>query len=212
MPKEEQKNGKGLTPIAYGMSLHQSKYIAEIVVSTDSKEIAANLREHFPLVTILDRPEAIRGDLVSMNDIIAYDLSQVEGEHFLQTHSTNPLMTVNTIDAAIECYFSSLGKYDSLFSVTPRQVRLYWKDGKAINHDPEQLLPTQHLEPIYQENSRLYVFSRTSFYQSGNWRIGLKPQMFEMDKLEAVDIDEEEDFRLAEALHKLKYVSGACSE
>ena len=188
------------------MSLQDSKYITWIVIDTDSQEIAQNALKHFDQVSILDRPEAIRGDFVSMNTIIAYDLSQIEGEHFLQTHSTNPLVTTATIDRAIEYYFNGLETHDSLFSVTRHQTRLYWQDGWPINHNPQELLRTQDLEPIYEENSCLYIFSRTSFLQSGNRRIGLKPQMFEMDKLEAVDIDEEQDFKWAEIVLESRYV------
>lgn len=190
------------------MSLQNSKYIGRIVIDTDSRAIAQNALEHFDGVSILDRPEAIRGDFVSMNAIILYDLSQIEGEHFLQTHSTNPLLTTETIDKTIECYFDGLEMCDSLFSVTRHQTRLYWQDGRPINHNPEEMLRTQDLDPIYEENSCLYIFSRTSFSQSGNRRIGLRPQMFEIDKLEAVDIDGEQDFRLAEILFKSKYAEG----
>lgn len=188
------------------MGLQGSRYISKIVINTDSREIAQSAQKHFPMVTILDRPEAIRGDL-SINIIIGYDLSQIEGEHFLQTHSTNPLLAPATMDKAIECYFQNLGHHDSLFSVTRRQVRLYWHDGRPINHwlhSPQQSLRTQDLEPIYEENSCLYIFSRTSFHRSGNWRIGRHPQMFEINKLEAVDIDQEEDFLLAELLCQAK--------
>lgn len=190
------------------MSLQSSKYVDKIVIDTDSQEIAQNALEHFDRVSILDRPEAIRGDFVSMNTIIAYDLSQIEGEHFLQTHSTNPLLTTATIDKAIECYFQNLEAYDSVFSVTRHQARFYWQDGQPINHNPQELLRTQDLAHIYEENSNLYIFSRASFSQTGNRRIGLKPQIFEMDRLEAVDIDEENDFGLAEVLHKSKYAEG----
>lgn len=191
------------------MSLQNSKYITDIIIDTDSQEIAQNALKHFERVRIIDRPETIRGDLVSMNIIIAYDLSQIEGEHFLQTHSTNPLLTIATINEAIECYFKNLDTYDSIFSVTRCQTRLYWQDGRPINHNPKKLLPTQDISPVYEENSNLYIFSRKSFSQSGNRRIGLKPRMFEMDKLEAVDIDEEQDFKLAETLYKLKHDEGA---
>ena len=89
-----------------------------------SDAIADNVREYFPEVQIISRPEEIQGDFVSMNEIIVYDLSQLEGEHFLQTHSTNPLLTSATLDRAIETYFSNLDEYDSLFSVTRLQSRL----------------------------------------------------------------------------------------
>jgi len=183
-------------------SLLASKYIEHVVINTDSQIIAEDAKTHFgERVIIIDRPEEIQGDFVSMNDIIAYDLKQLEGEHFLQTHSTNPLLRAETIDRAIETYFDGLGRYDSVFGVTKIQTRFYDKDANPVNHDPQELLRTQDLEPLYEENSNFYIFSKASFKNAGNKRIGLKPQIFEVNKLEAVDIDEPEDFKLAELLH-----------
>lgn len=186
------------------LSLQKSRHVKDIVVNTDSREIAENIRQNFETVKTIDRPEEIHGDLVSMNTIIAYDLSQLPGEHFLQTHSTNPLLSAETIDAAIEVYFHNLGMYDSLFAVTRHNARFYRSDGSPINHDPQEMLRTQDLPPIFEENSNLYVFSRESFERNGNRRIGLRPYLFEIDKLEAIDIDEEEDFSLAEMLCRAK--------
>lgn len=185
-------------------SLQKSHYVKDIVVNTDSQKIAENIHQNFNGVKIIDRPDEIRGDFVSMNTIIAYDLSQLSGEHFLQTHSTNPLLNTETIDRAIALYFRNLGTHDSLFTVTRHNARFYWGDGNPINHDPQELIRTQDLPPIFEENSSLYIFSRESFKQSGGKRIGLKPYMFEISKFEAVDIDEEDDFQLAELLCQAK--------
>lgn len=185
-------------------SLLGSKYVAYVVINTDSKVIAQDALDNFERMKIIERPDAIRGDYVPMNDIIAYDLTQIESEHFLQTHSTNPLLTTEIIDSAIEQYFASLDVYDSLFSVARHQTRLYWSDGRPINHNPKELLRTQDLEPIYEENSNIYIFSKMSFSNNSNNRIGIRPKLFEMDKLEAMDIDEEVDFNLAELYFKLK--------
>jgi len=146
----------------------------------------------------------IQGDFVSMNNIINYDLNHLDGEHFLQTHSTNPLLRAETIDKAIEKYFEGLENYDSLFSVTKVQTRFYDINAKPVNHNPNELLRTQDLEPMYEENSNFYIFSKDSFENANNKRIGLKPQIFEVNKLEAVDIDEPEDFKLAELLYMHK--------
>ncbi len=183
-------------------SLSKSKYIEEIYINTDSKQISDDALCIYDKVRIIERPEELKGDFVAMNDIIAYDLSKIEGEHFLQTHSTNPLLTTVTIDSAIEAYFNGLKTYNSLFSVTRLQTRLYWQNGKPVNHNPKELLRTQDLPALFEENSNMYIFSKDSFKNSGNRRIGLKPQMFETNKLESIDIDEPEDFILAETLYK----------
>ncbi len=183
-------------------SLLASKYIECVVINTDSETIAKDAKEHFgDKVIIIDRPVEIQGDFVSMNDIIDYDLSKLDGDHFLQTHSTNPLLRGETIDKAVEKYFEGLESYDSIFGVTRVQTRFYDKNANPINHNPKELLRTQDLEPMYEENSNFYIFSKESFKNADNKRIGLKPQIFEVNKLEAVDIDEPEDFKLAELLH-----------
>lgn len=184
-------------------SLLNSQYIESVVINTDSDIIAKDAKEHFgDKITIINRPKEIQGDFVSMNDILAYDLSKLDGQYFLQTHSTNPLLKSSTIDEAVEKYFEELEQFDSIFGVTRVQTRFYDKNAKPINHDPEKLLRTQDLEPMYEENSNFYIFSRDSFNKAGQKRIGSKPNIFEMNKLEAVDIDEPEDFELAELLYK----------
>lgn len=186
-------------------SLLASKHIDKVVINTDSEIIEKDAKEIFgDKIIIINRPIEIQGDFVSMNDIIAYDLSKLEGEHFLQTHSTNPLLKSETIDKAIEKYFTGLENFDSVFGVTKVQTRFYDKNAKAINHNPNKLLRTQDLEPMYEENSNFYIFSKESFKKADHKRIGLKPQIFEVNKLEAIDIDEPEDFIMAELLYKNK--------
>src|SRR4030042_2366841 len=180
-------------------SLLQSKYISNVVINTDSNEIKKDALRFFKDdIVIHDRPESIQGDFVSMNRIIYYDIERLEGDYFLQTHSTNPLLKSKTIDRAIERYSSALTEgYDSLFSVTRLQTRLYDSNGRAINHNPDELIRTQDLSPIYEENSCLYIFSRKSFWKKKR-RIGENPFMFEIPREEAWDIDEEIDFEIAE--------------
>ena len=183
-------------------ALLQSEYIDKVLINTDSDIIKNNAPKNFERVVIIDRPKELQGDFVSMNDIIAYDLKQIGGEHFLQTHSTNPLLQSSAIDLAIEFYFKNLDQFDSLFSVTRLQTRLFWEDGTPVNHNPDELLRTQDLPPVYEDNSNFYIFSKKSFADAGGSRMGLKPQMFEINKLEAVDIDEPEDWEIAEILYK----------
>lgn len=184
--------------------LQESSMVESIIIDTDSDVIAEDATKYFSKIKIINRPAKLQGDMVSMNDIIAYDLSVCTGDHFLQTHSTNPLLKRETLENAIEEYLGILDEYDSLFSVTKLQTRLYWESGKPVNHNPEALLRTQDLPPLFEENSNFFIFSKSSFYAANNKRIGIKPRMFTMDKLEAIDIDEEEDFILAEALMKMR--------
>jgi CMP-N-acetylneuraminic acid synthetase len=177
--------------------------ITQVVVDTDSEPVMHGLRVDFPQVKRIDRPENLRADDVSMNDILLYDTDQVRADFYLQTHSTNPLLKPETISRAIQSLMTSYPNRDSLFSVTRLQTRLYFQDGRAINHDPSVLIQTQNLPPVYEENSCLYIFTRENLLKRHH-RIGEKPMMFEMEADEAWDIDEELDFAITDFLLRRK--------
>ena len=180
-------------------SLIQIPSISQIVINTDAREILA---EHGLVesnhITIRDRKPHLCGDNVSMNLIIEDDLAATNADNYIMTHTTNPLLSPDTINRALERYLSlkSLHTADSLFGVTKFQTRFYRKDGSPINHDPNNLIRTQDLEPWYEENSCIYIFDKTSFSET-RARIGAKPALFEIPKLEAIDIDEKDDWFLA---------------
>jgi len=177
--------------------------ITQIVVDTDSEPVMEGLRQTFPQVTIINRPEHLRADDVSMNDILIHDTGQIPADFYLQTHSTNPLLKPETVSGAIQSLMTSYPTRDSLFSVTRLQTRLYDQDGRAINHDPSVLIQTQDLPPVYEENSCLYIFTRENLLKRHH-RIAEKPMMFEIDADEAWDIDEELDFAITDFLLRRK--------
>jgi CMP-N-acetylneuraminic acid synthetase len=180
-------------------SLQICPEITQIVVDTDSIAIIHDLQEHFPKVIILERPARLRADDIATNEVLIYDISQVQADFYLQTHSTNPLLRSETISKAVQTFISNYPVYDSLFSVTRMQTRLWDQLGKAINHDPAILLQTQDLPPVYEENSCLYIFKSQTLLARRN-RLGERPMMFEIDPPEAWDIDEELDFQIVELL------------
>ena len=173
--------------------------IEQIVVDTDSEPVMDDLSEHFPQVKIINRPENLRADSVPMNDVLIYDTGQVQADFYLQTHSTNPLLSPETVSRAIKSFQAGYPNHDSLFSVTRLQTRLYDERGRAINHDPSVLIQTQDLPPIFEENSCLYIFTRENLVKRHH-RIGERPMMFEIDANEAWDIDEELDFEICDYL------------
>lgn len=172
--------------------------ITEVVVDTDSPSIQQGLTQDFPAVRVLPRPEHLRAGEIPMNTILLHDTAQVPADLYLQTHSTNPLLQPATVQAAIEAFLADPSK-DSLFTVTTLQTRLYDGAGAAINHNPRELLRTQDLPPVYEENSCLYLFTRENL-EKYDHRIGSAPLMFPIPRAEAWDIDEELDFQVVDFL------------
>lgn len=177
--------------------------ITQVLVDTDSTPIIDGLAKNFPQVKVVIRPEHLRADTIPMNEILTYDTSLVESDYFLQTHSTNPLLTTKTLSDGIKQFLNSYPAYDSMFSVTRLQTRLWDSLTRAINHNPAILLQTQDLPPVYEENSCFYMFTRAKLIERRN-RLGDRPLMIEIPRLEAIDIDEETDFEIADIMMRSK--------
>lgn len=172
-------------------SLLKIPSIESIVINTDR----VDLFEEFSIIEnekirLRDRDRNIHGDLVSMNKIIANDLEFLGEGHYIMTHSTNPLISSDTLSRSIKKYENCiLEGYDSLFSVNKYQSRFYDSKMNPINHDPANLIRTQDLDPVFEENSCFYLFSYESFKRT-EARIGENPLLFESPTLESVDIDD----------------------
>lgn len=200
---------KNYRPFGDGRPLYQHvldvllkcEAIDKVVVDTDSPTIAEQCANKYPSVLVLDRPAHLRDGATPMNEVLLHDMEQVPSRFYLQTHSTNPLITTVTIHGAVKAFLSNYPTYDSLFSVTRYNTRLWDQLCRPINHNANILLRTQDLPPLFEENSCLYVFAGDIMRESRN-RLGCRPYMFEMSSWEAIDIDEEIDFRIAEVVYR----------
>lgn len=180
-------------------SLLDVEEIDLVVINTDARHIL----EEQGLATsnrvlIRDRNPGICGDLVSMNAILEDDIKNVDADIYLMTHTTNPLLAAGTISSALQAFRSAYkrGEADSLFTVNKVQTRFYRQDCSPVNHDPDNLIRTQDLEPWFEENSNLYIFTKKSFSET-RARIGKRPMMFETSVFESIDIDTPEDWEFA---------------
>jgi CMP-N-acetylneuraminic acid synthetase len=210
----ERVPGKNYRPLAgrplYAYILEtllQCPCVSQVVVDTDSPILRDGIADRFPTVRLIDRPERLRGSEVSTNAVLEHDVSLVPSRFYLQTHATNPLLRPATVDRAARAFLDAFPEKDSLFSVTRWHKRLWDAHGLPVNHDPAVLLRTQDLPPVLEENSCLYLFERERFLALKN-RLGRSPILFEMDAAEALDIDEERDYALVEAVLRAGLAAG----
>ena len=180
-------------------TLLEVQQIDQIIINTDARHILAeNGLTETDRIVIRDRNSDICGDHVSMNLVLADDIASVPADLYLMTHTTNPLLSAATVRSAVAAFqqAAATGKADSLFTVDKVQTRFYRADSSAVNHDPDHLIPTQHLEPWFEENSNLYIFTADSF-ASTRARIGKQAMMFEGPFFESIDIDTPADWDFA---------------
>ena len=179
--------------------LDKTYAVDEIVINTDSAKILLEAPKLSSKVKVYERPKGLCGDMVSTNKIFAYDIGNTDSDIYIQTHTTNPLLKSETIAHVLKKFIEVEDDYDSLFTVNKYLSRFFDNEGKAINHNQSELLRTQDLPPLYEENSCLYVFTKKSFEKKSG-RIGETPYMFETPRLESIDIDDEFTFKIAELM------------
>lgn len=152
-------------------------------------------------VKFVKRPQYL--DLPSSNftQIFECFMNSIEADIYVYAHATAPFITVETMIQCIEAVKG--GEYDSAFCALKLQDYL-WKNGEPLNFDAGNIPRTQDLEPIYQETSGVYVFTKEVF-ETMKRRIGKKPFVKEVSFKEAIDIDHPEDFDLAEKVVDLKF-------
>ena len=173
----------------------ESKYIDETYIYCSDESIKDYV---LPGVKFLKRPDFLDGDDKNANDIISEFMKTVDSDIYVNTHTTSPFAKVETIDDCIAKVAS--GEYDSSFC--EEAIRTFmWKDGKPINFDPNHFPRTQDLPLIYGETCIAYVFKKETF-QKYNRRVGIKPFIKEVGKIEAMDIDYPEDFEICDAIYK----------
>lgn len=151
-----------------------------------------------PGVRFLRRPEFLDADTVNANDIIREFMKAVDAEIYVNAHATSPFARPATIDACVERVAS--GEYDSAFCAESLKTFL-WMEGRPLNFDPAHFPRTQDLPIIYAETSIAYVFRRETFL-THNRRVGVRPFVQEVGRIEAMDIDYPEDFEVAEAIYR----------
>ena len=159
-------------------------------------------------VEYLRRGEDLDQDSTKMNEVLARFAGEVPADVYVMTHTTAPFVRKESIEKGLEAVLS--GAYDSAFAV--KELRDFlWKDGKPFNYALDAIPRTQDLEPLYQETSGFYIYRQEVITQLGR-RIGEKPKLVTVSEVESVDIDEAEDFLIADALYNygLQLGKGAC--
>ena len=137
-------------------------YIKKIIINTDARDLIHldNKIKNKHKIIIRDRNKNICGDRVSMNKIIEDDLNFNGSGLYLMTHTTNPLISSKTLSRGINYYLKEkkINNIDSLFTVNKYQSRFYDSRIKPINHRLNNLIPTQELNPLFEENSNFCLF------------------------------------------------------
>lgn len=171
-----------------------SASIDEVYVYCSSEDIRPYILDG---VKFLERPDWLDSDNSNCNDIIREFMKSVNADIYVASHATGPFTKSKSIDACVEKV--KTGEYDSAFLASEIQQFL-WCDGSAINFDVQNFPRTQDLKPIFIEAPGAYVFTKETFRKFDR-RVGIKPYIHPISEIESRDIDNAEDFLIADAIY-----------
>jgi CMP-N-acetylneuraminic acid synthetase len=174
-------------------SLAKASNIDEVYVFCSNREV----EQYLPAgVKFLQRDERLDSNSTLGAEIYDAFTQQVEADIYILAHTTSPFIRTSTIEQAVSKVES--GEYDSAFSAERVQTFAWWQ-GKPLNYTFERVPRTQDLEPVYVETSAFFVF-REDVWREKHRRIGERAYMAVTDRIESMDIDNPDDFLLAEAI------------
>jgi CMP-N-acetylneuraminic acid synthetase len=168
----------------------------EIYVYCSNPAIMAYIPEG---VTFLQRKASLDTSETKINEVLGCFAKDVDADIYLMTHVTSPFIKAESIQEALNKVKSD--EFDSAVAVQKIQDFL-WLDGRAFNYDLNNIPRTQDLPLMYSETSGFYIY-RKDIIVKHNRRIGFKPYLKEVSKIESIDIDEYEDFEIANAIYNM---------
>lgn len=176
----------------------QSNSFDEIYIDTNSEEVSEYAKSKF--CKIIERKDELAKNTANGNDLLNYHLKLFPNyDYYFQLFATAPFLQVNTIKECVNKLINT-SVYDSVFTAIAHHG-FFWFNENCVNYRPCVLPRSQDMMPVVEETTGLYGISKSALSKY-KCRIGAKPYIYYVDKFEAVDINTEDDFKLAEYIGK----------
>lgn len=202
-----QKNTKPFTngkPLCYYIlsTLLKVEGIDEVYVYCSNPDIQKFIPKN---VKYLERSISLDQDTTKMNEVLQSFAKDVPADIYVMTHTTAPFIKKESIEKGLQAVLSC--EYDSAFATKKLQDFL-WEGGNPLNYELNNIPRTQDLPVLYEETSGFYIY-RDNVINELNRRIGNSPYLVEIGQIESIDIDELEDFIIADAIYNHVFLNSS---
>lgn len=170
----------------------------DVYIDTNSEEVKKYAEVNG--CKVIDRKEELARNTANGNDLLNYHYLQYpQNDYYFQLFATAPYLQPQTIKEAVEVLINSPTN-DSIFTAV-KHNGFFWLNDNPVNYRPSILPRSQDMVPVVEETTGLYGITREALekYRS---RIGATPYIKYVSKFEAIDINTEEDLKIAEFIGK----------
>lgn len=170
----------------------------DIYIDTNSDTVAEYAKENGFIH--IKREEWLLSAGANGNDLLAHHYDMFPNyDLYFQIFATAPYLQSKSIKACVD-KLKTTAKYDSCFTATENHG-FYWLNNVPVNYRPCILPRSQDMAPVIEETTGLYGITNEAL-KKYRCRIGANPYIQVVSKFEAVDINTEEDFNIAEYIGK----------
>lgn len=207
LPNKNIKPLQGKPMIAHTIiEAKKSKYIRDVIVSTDYEDIAEIAKQYGASVPFM-RPAELASDQSKSIDVYFYTIDRLRAEghsidDIIILQPTSPLRTVEHIDQAIEMFYEKQAY--SVISLTPAKPYL-WHHGIVEDGRVQKIFEAKDTEnrqifnTTYIPNGSIYIFEYDGLKATEQYYTD-RTYAYVMSNLDSVDIDNHDDFHLCELL------------
>jgi CMP-N,N'-diacetyllegionaminic acid synthase len=182
----------------------KSKYIDKVVVSSDDEEILYISQKYG--ASIIKRPDELATDVARTFDAIKHTIESIERyDYIVLLQATSPLRDDNHIDEAIELLEEK--NADAIVSVCEMDHSPLWSNTLDDSLSMQGFLKdevlkkrSQDLETYYRLNGAIYICKTDKLLEEKSFFLKDNIFAYVMSREKSIDIDEEIDFRIAEAM------------
>ena len=200
--------GKNVMPFTNGDPL--ISYILKTLLEVeniDEKYVYCSSRDIIPYlpegIRFLQRDPYYDLSTTPFNEVLTSFAELVEADVYVLSHATAQFMSAKSISLGVDKVTKE--NFDCALAVNKLQ-EFMWKDGQPFNYQVENIPRTQDLSPMYTETCGLYVYARDVILGKKR-RIGDRPYLIEVSKIEACDINTRDDFIIADAIFQALFAN-----
>jgi CMP-N-acetylneuraminic acid synthetase len=183
--------------------LMRNNFVDEVIVSSDSEHAIEIASSKGAIVHRRDPYHASSG--CSNSDFFLNFCEMTDAEYIIYSPCTAPLISDVTYRNFFNYFYRMEEKYDSLATVSMLKKHI-WDETKPLNYNIDKSPNSQDLPNLYVITYGINITSRASLLKNKNI-VGNNPKFFILDDIESIDVDNMDEFQMAEYFY-YKKISG----
>ncbi len=191
--------GKPLIQYPIDFACKSGKF-EEIWINTESEELGVACEKQFG-IKFHRRPSELSNDKATNREFVYQFLKEHECDYVIMINPTSPTLRQKTVNAFVD--YIEANDFDTVVSVISNKTEAFFR-GEKINFDGTRKVPNENLEPIEEIVWAMTAWKRSTFIklqESGECPVfGGKLGKFQIPKDESADLDNEEDWKIAEGI------------